>query len=58
MGLVQKHPALKLPLVQRVLGAALHFSELLHPQPDAAVLRRRAKWVRRGARNHVIRARG
>jgi hypothetical protein len=45
-------------LVRRVLGAALRFSELMHPQPDAAELRRRAKWVRRGALTHVIRARG
>ena len=40
----QSNPALELPLVRRVLGAALQFSATLFPEPDSVEKSRRAEW--------------
>ena len=45
----QSNPALELPLVRRVLGAALQFSAILSPEPDSAErtkVRKTPSWPR------------
>ena len=43
--LEQSNPALELPLIRRVLEAALRFSALLRPTPDSAQRARAALWA-------------
>lgn len=43
--LQQANPALELPLVRRVLSAAVHFSALLYPKPDEAQKNKVSRWT-------------
>jgi hypothetical protein len=43
--LEQANPALELPLVRRVLSAAVHFSALLYPKPDEAQKIKVSRWT-------------
>jgi hypothetical protein len=42
--LQQRNPALELPLVRRLLSAAVEFSTVLYPEPDSAERAKLAQW--------------